>query len=93
MEETGNLYNAIDELQGGEGKEAWRKWGAGSKGGGHRSLQKSGKMKSLCKTVYEEFVREELFAIRKIITHNSLRKRCKQSLGRCVYAWKEKRHL
>lgn len=53
----------------------------------------AGKMKSLCKTVCEEFIGEELFAIRKAIKHNSPRKRCKQSPGRRVCVWKEKRYL
>lgn len=78
----GNGYNAMDELQGGEGKAAKRKSGAGSKGGGHRNWKNSGKMNSLGKTVYEEFISEELIAIRKAVKHSSPKKRCKQSLGK-----------
>lgn len=85
----GNCYNALDELQGGEGKAAKRKLGAGSKGGGHRRWKNSRKMNSLGKTVYEEFISEELLAIRKAMKHSSPKKRCKQSLGRHVYAWKK----
>lgn len=68
----------MDELQGGEGKAAKRKSGAGSKGGGHRSWKNSGKMNSLGKTVYEEFISEELLAIRKAI--RAVRKRDVHSL-------------
>lgn len=78
----GNCYNAMDELQGGEGKAAKRKSGAGSKGGGHRSWKNSEKMNSLSKTVYEEFISGELIAVRKAIKHSSPKKRCKQSLGK-----------
>lgn len=78
----GNCCNAMDELQGGEGKAAKRKWGAGSKGGGHRNWKSSGKMNSLDKTVYEEFISGELLAIRKARIHSSSKKRCKQSLGK-----------
>lgn len=42
----------------------------------------SGKMNSLGKTVYEEFISGELLAIRKARIHSSSKKRCKQSLGK-----------
>lgn len=78
----GNCYNAMDELQGGEGKAAKRKSGAGSKGGGHRSWKNSGKMNSLGKNVCEECISEEFLAIRKAIKRSSPKNRCEQSLGK-----------